>query len=41
MALAVGTGRYNNADGCTIEFTLVDAGEPGPDSRRKIWRVGV
>lgn len=25
----VGTGRYNNQDGYTIEFTLVDAGDPG------------
>lgn len=25
----VGAGRYNGADGYTIEFTLVDAGEPG------------
>lgn len=25
----VGTGRYNGVDGFTIEFTLVDAGEPG------------
>lgn len=25
----VGTGRYNNVGGYTIEFTLVDAGEPG------------
>ena len=24
-----GTGRYNGADGYSIEFTLVDAGEPG------------
>ena len=24
-----GTGRYNGVDGYTIEFTLVDAGEPG------------
>ncbi len=24
-----GTGRYNNVPGYTIEFTLVDAGEPG------------
>ena len=24
-----GTGRYNNTSGYTIEFTLVDAGEPG------------
>jgi hypothetical protein len=24
-----GTGRLKNADGYTIEFTLVDAGEPG------------
>jgi hypothetical protein len=27
--VGVGTGRYNNAPGFTIEFTLVDAGEPG------------
>jgi len=27
--IGVGTGRYNNADGYTILFTLVDAGEPG------------
>ena len=27
--VGVGTGRYNNVDGFTIEFTLVDAGEPG------------
>ena len=27
--IGVGTGRYNNKDGYTIEFTLVDAGEPG------------
>ena len=25
----IGTGRYNGVDGYTIEFTLVDAGEPG------------
>ncbi len=25
----VGTGRFNGTDGYTIEFTLVDAGEPG------------
>ena len=25
----VGTGRYNGQDGYTIEFTLVDYGEPG------------
>ena len=24
-----GTGRYNGADGATVEFTLIDAGEPG------------
>ncbi len=27
--VGVGTGRYDNQDGYTIEFTLVDAGEPG------------
>jgi hypothetical protein len=27
--VGTGTGRYNNVDGYTIEFTLVDAGEPG------------
>ena len=27
--VGVGTGRYQNQDGYTIEFTLVDAGEPG------------
>jgi hypothetical protein len=27
--VGVGTGRYNGANGYTIEFTLVDAGEPG------------
>jgi len=27
--VGVGTGRYNGEDGYTIEFTLIDAGEPG------------
>lgn len=27
--IGVGTGRYNGVDGFTIEFTLVDYGEPG------------
>lgn len=27
--IGIGTGRYNGQDGFTIEFTLVDAGEPG------------
>ena len=27
--VGIGIGRYNNSDGFTIEFTLVDAGEPG------------
>ena len=27
--IGVGTGRYNGTPGYTIEFTLVDAGEPG------------
>ena len=29
--VGVGTGRYNGTDGFTIEFTLVDAGEPGDE----------
>jgi hypothetical protein len=31
--VGVGTGRYNGTDGYTIEFTLVDAGEPGGDDQ--------
>ena len=31
--VGVGTGRYNGADGYTIEFTLVDYGEPGSSDR--------
>jgi hypothetical protein len=31
--VGVGTGRYNGAEGYTIEFTLVDAGEPGSNDR--------
>lgn len=31
--VGVGTGRYNGSDGYTIEFTLVDAGEPGSADR--------
>jgi hypothetical protein len=27
--IGIGTGRYNGQDGFTIEFTLIDAGEPG------------
>ena len=27
--VGVGAGRYNGQDGFTIEFTLVDGGEPG------------
>lgn len=29
----IGTGRYNGVDGYTIEFTLVDTGEPGAKNR--------
>ena len=29
--IGVGTGKFNGQDGFTIEFTLVDAGEPGTD----------
>jgi hypothetical protein len=31
--IGIGTGRYNNADGYTIQFTLVDYGEPGSSDR--------
>jgi hypothetical protein len=34
--IGVGTGRYNNADGYTIEFTLQDFGEPGSADRMAI-----
>jgi len=34
--IGVGTGRYNNVDGYTIEFTLVDAGEPGREDKMAI-----
>jgi hypothetical protein len=27
--IGVGTGKFNNVDGYTINFTLIDAGEPG------------
>lgn len=31
--IGVGTGRYNGQSGYTIEFTLVDAGEPGRNDK--------
>jgi len=31
--IGVGTGRYNNQDGYTIFFTLVDGGEPGVNDK--------
>lgn len=34
--IGVGTGRYNNAAGYTVRFTLVDAGEPGTVDRMGI-----
>jgi hypothetical protein len=34
--VGVGTGRYNNTDGYTIEFTLVDGGEPGREDMMAI-----
>lgn len=34
--IGVGTGRYNGTDGYTIEFTLVDYGEPGSNDRMRI-----
>ena len=34
--IGIGTGRYNNVDGYTIEFTLIDAGEPGVQDQMAI-----
>jgi len=34
--VGVGTGRYNNMDGYTVEFTLQDAGEPGVNDKMAI-----
>jgi hypothetical protein len=34
--IGVGTGRYNGVDGYTIEFTLVDYGEPGSSDQMAI-----
>lgn len=34
--IGVGAGRYNGTDGYTIEFTLVDYGEPGSSDRMAI-----
>ncbi len=35
--IGIGTGRYNNMDGYTINFTLIDAGEPGSSDMAKIY----
>jgi len=35
--IGVGTGRYNNVDGYTILFTLVDAGEPGSSDQAAFY----
>jgi hypothetical protein len=35
--IGVGTGRYNNQDGYTILFTLVDAGEPGTNDQASLY----
>ncbi len=35
--IGVGTGRHNGNDGYTIEFTLVDQGEPGRDDQMRIY----
>lgn len=34
--VGVGTGRYNNVAGYTVQFTLVDYGEPGSADRMAI-----
>jgi hypothetical protein len=31
--IGVGTGRYDGVDGYTVEFTLIDAGEPGRNDK--------
>ena len=31
--IGIGTGKFNNVDGYTIEFTLVDGGEPGTSDK--------
>ena len=38
--VGTGTGRYNGVDGYTIEFTLVDAGEPGTADRAALRITG-
>jgi hypothetical protein len=35
--IGVGGGRYNNVDGFTIHFTLVDAGEPGINDQARLY----
>jgi hypothetical protein len=35
--IGIGTGRYNGVDGFTVEFTLVDYGEPGKNDRMRIF----
>jgi len=37
--VGVGTGRYNGTDGYTIEFTLVDGGEPGTVADKAALRI--
>ena len=34
--IGIGTGRYNGVDGFTINFTFVDAGEPGTSDKMAI-----
>jgi len=31
-----GTGRYNNVEGATVQFTLTDAGEPGTSDKIRV-----
>jgi hypothetical protein len=39
--IGIGTGRYDNNDGYTVRFKLVDAGEPGKNdmAELKIWET--
>ncbi|HYN10936.1 MAG TPA: hypothetical protein VES67_26370, partial [Vicinamibacterales bacterium] len=40
--IGTGVGRFNNVDGYTVEFTLIDYGEPGDQDKvaLKIFRTG-
>jgi hypothetical protein len=37
--IGTGTGRFDGTDGFTVEFTLVDSGEPGGDNDQVALRI--